>query len=88
MSTPSRDEIRDAVLKICARFDDDYWLAHDRSGAYPQAFKDAMAEGGWLGIAMPQAHGGAGLGVSEAAVMMRAVAESGAGLGRAAGVGD
>lgn len=80
MSTPSRDEIRDAVLKICARFDDDYWLAHDRSGAYPQAFKDAMAEGGWLGIAMPQAHGGAGLGVSEAAVMMRAVAESGAGM--------
>ncbi len=80
MSTPSRDEIRDAVLKICARFDDDYWLAHDRSGEYPQDFKDAMAEGGWLGIAMPQAHGGAGLGVSEAAVMMRAVAESGAGM--------
>jgi len=80
MSIPTRDEIRDAVLKLCARFDDAYWLEHDRSGEYPQAFKDAMAQGGWLGIAMPQAYGGSGLGVSEAAVMMRAVAESGAGM--------
>ena len=80
MSIPTRDEIRDAVLKLCARFDDAYWLEHDRSGEYPQAFKDAMAQGGWLGIAMPRAYGGSGLGVSEAAVMMRAVAESGAGM--------
>ncbi len=80
MSIPTRDEIRDGVLKLCARFDDAYWLEHDRSGEYPQAFKDAMAQGGWLGIAMPRAYGGSGLGVSEAAVMMRAVAESGAGM--------
>jgi acyl-CoA dehydrogenase len=80
MSTSSRDAIRDAVLALCERFDDAYWLEHDRSGDYPQAFKDAMAEGGWLGIAMPREHGGSGLGVSEAAVMMRAVAESGAGM--------
>jgi len=80
MSASSRDAIRDAVLALCGRFDDAYWLEHDRTGEYPQAFKDAMAQGGWLGIAMPKEHGGSGLGVSEAAVMMRAVAESGAGM--------
>jgi len=80
MSSTAHDAIREAVLKICSRFDDGYWLDHDRSGEYPQAFKDAMAQGGWLGIAMPKAHGGSGLGIGEAAVMMRAVAESGAGM--------
>ena len=76
--TPAQQEIREAVLKICARFGDDYWLAKDRDGGFPQDFHRAMAEAGWLGIAMPEAYGGAGLGITEAAVMLQAVAESGA----------
>jgi acyl-CoA dehydrogenase len=76
--TPAQQEIREAVLKICARFGDDYWLAKDRDGGFPQEFHRAMAEAGWLGIAMPEAYGGAGLGITEAAVMLQAVAESGA----------
>ncbi|RTL61985.1 MAG: acyl-CoA dehydrogenase [Hyphomicrobiales bacterium] len=71
-------EIREAILKICARFGDDYWLEKDRNGGFPHDFYAAMAEAGWLGIAMPEAYGGAGLGITEAAVMMQAVAESGA----------
>jgi len=78
-SSPHAD-IRDAVLDLCARFDDAYWLERDRTGEYPREFRDAMAGAGWLGIALPREHGGSGLGVSEAAVMMRAVAESGAGM--------
>ncbi|MGI9413761.1 MAG: acyl-CoA dehydrogenase family protein, partial [Hyphomicrobiales bacterium] len=51
--------IVNAVGQITADFDDDYWLARDRDGAFPDAFHRAMAEGGWLGIAMPEEAGGA-----------------------------
>jgi acyl-CoA dehydrogenase len=76
--TEAQQEIRDAILKICARFGDDYWLAKDRDGGFPAEFHRAIADGGWLGIAMPEAYGGSGLGITEAAIMMQAVAESGA----------
>ena len=72
--------IHTAIEKICARFPDDYWLAKDREGGFPHDFHRAFADGGWLGIAIPQAYGGSGLGVSEAALMMQTIAESGAGL--------
>jgi len=72
--------IRDAVEKICARFGDDYWLAKDRDGDFPHDFHRAFAEAGWLGVCMPQEYGGAGLGVTEAALMMQTIAESGAGM--------
>ena len=76
--TDQQQQIRDEVLKLCARFDDDYWLERDRTATFPDAFFAAMAEGNWLGIAMPEAYGGAGLGITEAAILMQAVAESGA----------
>jgi acyl-CoA dehydrogenase len=72
--------IRDAVAKICAHFGDDYWLARDREGRFPDDFHRAFAQAGWLGVAMPQDHGGAGLGVTEAALMMQTISESGAGM--------
>ena len=65
--TAEQQTIRDAVAKICARFGDDHWLARDRDGGFPDDFHRAFAEAGWLGIAMPQEHGGAGLGVPLAA---------------------
>lgn len=77
--TPERQEIRDATLKICARFGDDYWLERDRNGGFPHELYRAMADGGWLGIAMPSEYGGAGLGITEATIMMQAVAEAGGG---------
>ena len=78
--------IRDAVAKICERFDADYWLKHDREGGFPHDFHAAMAAGGWLGIAMPEAHGGAGRGITEAALIMQTVAQSGAGFSGASAV--
>ncbi len=70
--------ICEAVEHICRQFDDDYWLAHDNSGEFPDEFHRAMADGGWLGIAAPTEYGGAGLGVTEAALMMHQVAKAGA----------
>src|SRR4029079_10221622 len=69
-----------AIAKTCARFPDEYWLAKDREGSFPHDFHRVFAADVWLGIAIPQAYGGSGLGVTEAALMMQTIAESGAGL--------
>lgn len=72
--------IRESVLKLCARFDAAYWRKTDETGEFPEAFVAAMADAGWLGAAMPIELGGSGLGLTEAAIAMQAVAESGAGF--------
>ena len=74
--TPDLVEIRDAVRAICDRFDDHYWSEKDRKAEFPDEFCKAIAEGGWLGIAMPEEFGGAGLGITEASVMMQTVGSS------------
>ena len=84
--TEEQREIRAAVLRLCARFGDDYWLAKDNEGGFPHEFHRAMAEAGWLGIAMPPDYGGSGLGITEAAVLMQAVAELGAGFSGASAI--
>jgi acyl-CoA dehydrogenase len=76
--TPEQQSIREAVKDLCTRFPESYWRERDTDGVFPHAFYGAMAEAGWLGLAIPEAYGGAGLGVQEACVMMQAVAESGA----------
>lgn len=67
----------DGINATLAPFDDAYWLEGDREARFPDAFVRAMAEGGWLGIALPEEYGGAGLGVTEAALMMAEVARRG-----------
>ncbi|MBX6374018.1 MAG: acyl-CoA/acyl-ACP dehydrogenase [Acetobacteraceae bacterium] len=84
--TPEQEAVREAVARICAGFGDDYWLAHDREGGFPAEFHQALAKDGWLGICMPEKYGGAGLGVTEAAIMMQTVAQSGAGMSGASAV--
>ena len=84
--TGEQQSIKEAVAAICARFDDDYWLKRDKEGGFPADFYEAIAKGGWLGICVPEAYGGSGLGVTEAAIMMRAIAESGAGMSGASAV--
>lgn len=76
--TPEQSDIREQMQKICAGFGDEYWLRKDREATFPEEFHAEMARGGWLGIAMPAEYGGGGLGISEAAVMMETIAESGA----------
>src|ERR1700751_6112808 len=84
--TADQQEIRAAVARLCEPFDDEYWLRHDEEGGFPHEFHRAMAEAGWLGIAMPPEYGGSGLGITEAAVLMQAVAESGAGFSGASAI--
>jgi acyl-CoA dehydrogenase len=85
-SSPEQERIKEAIAKLCAGFGDDYWLKRDNEGGFPADFHQALARDGWLGIAMPEAYGGAGLGISEAAVMMQAISESGAGFSGASAV--
>src|SRR6202453_3175143 len=84
--TEDQQTIRNAVRKHCARFPDDYWLERDHDGVFPRDFHQSMAEAGSLGLAMPESVGGAGLGITEAAIMMTAVAESGGGMAAAASI--
>src|SRR6185436_6200210 len=84
--SPEQERIREAIAKLCERFGDDYWLKRDREGGFPADFHQAFARDGWLGIAMPEAYGGSGLGITDAAVLMQAVAESGAGFSGASAV--
>jgi len=78
--------IRDGVAAVVKRFDDDYWLARDEDGAFPHEFHRAMADAGWLGITLPPEYGGAGLSVTEAAIMMHEVASHGGGMASASTV--
>ncbi len=84
--TPEQEQIRDLVQRVCSGFDDAYWLRKDNEAAFPVEFHRAVADAGLLGIAMPEAFGGSGLGIAEAAVMMRAIAESGAAMAGASSV--
>ena len=84
--TEDQIAIRTAVEGICAGFGDEYWLRKDREGGFPEDFYAAMAKAGWLGIAMPAEYGGAGLGISEAALMMETVSGSGAGMSGASAI--
>jgi len=83
---PTEDDlnvIREGVRAVCSHFGDDYWLARDDDGKFPHEFHRAMAEGGWLGITMPERYGGSGLGVTEATVMMNEVSSHGGGFAAA-----
>jgi acyl-CoA dehydrogenase len=82
----NQQAIKDAVARVCSNFDDAYWLKKDSEGGCPHDFHKAMADAGWLGICIPEKFGGSGLGVVEAAIMMRTIAESGAGMSGASAV--
>jgi len=69
-----------------ARFNANYWLEKDRDGEFPMDLHRAMADAGWLGICTPEAYGGSGLGITEASILMRTIAESGAGLSGASSI--
>ncbi|TMH05031.1 MAG: acyl-CoA dehydrogenase [Betaproteobacteria bacterium] len=84
--TEDHRAIRDGVGAVVRSFDDDYWLARDDDGEFPREFHRAMAEAGWLGITMPPEYGGAGLGVTEAVIMLHEVASHGGGMASASTV--
>ncbi|MBN8756589.1 MULTISPECIES: acyl-CoA dehydrogenase family protein [unclassified Variovorax] len=84
--TDDHTAIRDGVAAVAKSFDDEYWLARDDDGEFPREFHRAMADAGWLGITMPQEYGGAGLGVTEAVIMLHEVASHGGAMAAASTV--
>jgi acyl-CoA dehydrogenase len=74
-------ELRAAVRALCGRFPDSYWRELDHERAYPEAFSKAMTDAGFLGALIPQEHGGLGLGLSEASVILEEVNRSGGNAG-------
>jgi alkylation response protein AidB-like acyl-CoA dehydrogenase len=78
--------IDEAVRKVCSAFDDNYWTECEEKARFPEEYYRSMADGGWLGITMPEEVGGAGLGVTEAAIMMQAATSSGGGYSAASAI--
>ncbi|KAK4197144.1 putative acyl-CoA dehydrogenase [Triangularia verruculosa] len=78
--TDTQLTVREAIAQVCSQFPNTYWQEHDQNEQDPKEFHAAMARDGWLGIALPESLGGAGLGISEATMMMQTIAESGAGM--------
>jgi acyl-CoA dehydrogenase len=72
--------IREAIRDICAKFDDEYWAEKDAKHEFPWDFYAALAAGGWIGIAIPEAYGGGGRGLLEASIILEEVAASGAAM--------
>src|SRR5690606_31195571 len=75
------DDIRAAVRQMCARFPDEYWRERDQTQTFPWEFYQAVVEGGWLGLTIPEEYGGGGMGVTEAAIVEQEISASGAGMG-------
>jgi acyl-CoA dehydrogenase len=85
-SDPIHEDIRVAVRNVCKQFPDLYWREHDRNHEFPWEFYAAMAEGGWVGIAIPEQYGGGGQGIAEASIVLEEVAASGAAMNGASAI--
>jgi acyl-CoA dehydrogenase len=70
-------ELKNAVSELCRTFPDAYWRELDSQRAYPEAFVQALTKAGYLATLIPEEYGGAGLGITEAAVILEAVHRSG-----------
>ncbi len=75
--TDDQEVIRASVSELAARFDDQYWMEKDQAHEFPAEFYSAIAAGGWLGMTIPEEYGGHGLGITEASLLMAAVARAG-----------
>ncbi len=84
--TEDQQLIRKSVAELAARFDDHYWLEKDQNHEFPREFYDAIASGGWLGMTIPEAYGGHGLGITEATLLLEEVARSGGAMNAASAI--
>ena len=76
----------DAIERTCSPFDDEYWSGCEARAEFPHDFYNAVAKGGWLGIAMPPEYGGTGLGITEAALLMHSVSRCGGAMAAASSI--
>ncbi|MCY4095792.1 MAG: acyl-CoA/acyl-ACP dehydrogenase [Gammaproteobacteria bacterium] len=84
--TEEQDMIRDAIRRICTDFPDEYWAKCDEEHTFPWDFYNALAHGGWIGIAIPEEYGGSGKGITEASIILEEVSASGAAMNGASGI--
>ena len=84
--TEEQDLIRDAIRRICKDFPDEYWAKCDEEHQFPWDFYNALAEGGWIGIAIPKEYGGSGKGITEASIILEEISASGAAMNGASGI--
>ncbi|KAA9156206.1 acyl-CoA dehydrogenase [Amycolatopsis acidicola] len=84
--TEDQQVIRKAVAELAGRFGDRYWMERDQAHEFPAEFYDAIAHGGWLGITIPEAYGGHGMGITEASLVLEEVARSGGGMNAATAI--
>ncbi len=78
--------IRNSIRRICDEFPDEYWSERDESHEFPWDFYNALAEGGWIGIAIPEQYGGSGRGITDASIILEEVAASGAAMNGCSGI--
>lgn len=78
--TDEQELIKASVAKLCSEYPDDYWRQKDKAHEFPWDFYNDMAAAGWLGIAIPEAYGGSGQGITEASLLLETVAASGAAM--------
>jgi acyl-CoA dehydrogenase len=74
-------DIRKAVRELCAEFPDEYFRGKDEERAYPDEFVTALTKAGWLAALIPEEYGGAGLGLTEASVVMEEINHCGGNSG-------
>ncbi|MFC1402812.1 MULTISPECIES: acyl-CoA dehydrogenase family protein [Streptacidiphilus] len=84
--TDDQKAIQEGIAGLLHRFDDRYWMTRDRDHEFPTEFYEAVAGGGWLGITVPEEYGGHGLGITEASLLLEAVARSGGGMNAASSI--
>src|ERR1700731_1034775 len=82
--TDAQKEIIAGVRTMCERFPDEFWRGVDSRHEFPHDFYKAVADAGYLGIAIPEEYGGSGLGITEAALVMREIAASGGAMAASA----
>ncbi len=84
--TPAQEEIIRQVRALCAEYPDEYWRERDARAEFPHDFFAAVAKAGYLGVAIPEEYGRSGLGITEAALVLREVAASGAAMAGASAI--
>jgi acyl-CoA dehydrogenase len=71
-------DVRDAVTRLCADFPGEYWRDKDREKQYPAEFVNALTEGGYLSVLIPEEYGGAGMDMAAACAVLEEIQRSGA----------
>src|ERR1700757_2843466 len=84
--TDDQELIRKSVAELASKFDDHYWMEKDRAHEFPSEFYQAIADGGWLSMTIPEEYGGHGFGITEATLLAEEVARSGGGMNAASSI--